>query len=160
MKSLFVSFMLSALATLAFAQEGGTWALHESIQPATGRAIIFRSAQTFNPPISRADYPQRMILIWKYASESGMPIPAEREQMDSLEDTLDPALGNNAQAVLVLVSTGEGTREWIYYAKSKSGFLATLNAALRAAPRYPIEIHAAPDPEWGAYEAFLRDIRK
>lgn len=62
--------------------------------------------------------------------------------------------------VLALVSTGEGLREWIFYARSESSFMDKLNQGLRGGPRFPIEIHAAPDPTWTTYQTFKQGIRE
>jgi hypothetical protein len=156
MKHLLAFALLLASTAIAVAQNDRTWALFESKQQGTGRAIVFRYAQTFAPSFQRAEYPDRVILVWKYSSESGMPVVAERERMERLEDLMLPAVEAKAQAVLVLVSTGEGFREWIYYTQSESAFLDKLNETLKKGPRFPIEIHAAPDPAWSTYEAFRK----
>jgi hypothetical protein len=79
--------------------------------------------------------------------------------MDRLEDLMLPAVEAKAQSVLVLVSTGEGFREWIYYTKSESAFVDKLNQTLKMSPRFPVEIHTASDPTWSTYEAFRKTAR-
>ena len=160
MKSILALALLLTLATTSVAQNDRAWALFESKQHSTGRAIVFRYAQAFAPSFQRMEYPDRVILVWKYSSDSGMPIVAERERMDRLEDLMLPAVEARGQAVLVLVSTGEGFREWIYYTKSESAFLDRLNETLKTTPRFPIEIHTAPDPGWSTYETFRKNVHQ
>jgi hypothetical protein len=160
MKLLLALTLLISSTSIALAQNDRAWALFESKQQGTGRAIVFRYAQTFAPSFQRAEYPDRVILVWKYSSESGMPVVAERERMDRLEDLMLPAVEAKAQSVLVLVSTGEGFREWIYYTKSKSAFVDKLNETLKMSPSFPLEVHAAPDPAWSTYEAFRKTARQ
>jgi hypothetical protein len=160
MKFLLILALLVASMGDAIAQNDRSWALFESKKQGSDRAIVFRYAKTFAPSFQRAMYPDRVILVWKYSSESGMPVIAERERMDRLEDLILPAVEEKAQSVLVLVSTGEGFREWIYYTKSASVFVEKLNETLKTSPRFPIEIHAAPDPTWSTYEAFRKTARQ
>jgi hypothetical protein len=66
-----------------------------------------------------------------------MPSFEERQQMDELEDLLKPKVETGGLSTLVLVSTGENLREWIYYTRSEGEFMQ-LNVALRGRPRHPI----------------------
>lgn len=78
--------------------------------------------------------------------------------MNLLEDMLEPMIENGHFATLALVSTGEGLREWTYYAKSGDDFMDRLNIALRAKPAFPIEVHVASDPTWGMYYEFRAGV--
>jgi hypothetical protein len=89
-----------------------------------------------------------------------MPSTAERESMDKMEDLLAPLVEQDAVSTLVLVSTGEGLREWVYYARSKDEFMARMNEALRRLPRFPIRVDLWKDAEWTHYEAFKKGVRK
>ena len=119
---------------------------------------MFRYVYALAPDFDRATQPDRVILVWNYESESGMPCSDERERMDELEDTLAPMIEGDGFATLALVSTGENFREWIYYARSEDEFMDRLNATLRELPAYPIRIHTAPDPDWTTYETFLSGL--
>ena len=136
------------------------WATAVSKHPTANRAIVFRFVRTFPAGFSRADQPDRIILTWRYRSETGMPSMVERQQMDKLEDLLLPIVNKERIATLVLVSTGENLKEWTYYAKSESAFLSRLNEALKGDPRFPVEIHAAPDPAWTTYERFRQGMKE
>jgi len=153
--------MISALcvaAAAAAATEVDVWATAISKQAGTDRQIVFRFAKSFRQGFQRPSYPDRVILVWKYKSQSGMPSTAEREAMDRMEDLLQPNVENSS--ILALVSTGENLREWIFYAKSEEQFLMSLNKALATQERFPIEVHAAPDPEWSSYERFRSEVRE
>ena len=79
--------------------------------------------------------------------------------MNELEDLLQAALNRDCFATLALVSTGEGLREWTYYAASEDEFMARLNYAFAGIPEFPIEIHTAYDPEWRVYEEFKAGVQ-
>jgi hypothetical protein len=154
---------LLALAALTICTAAGaadvvTWATAVSKQQSTGRAIIFRFAKDFREGFQRSKYPARVILVWRYKSESGMPSQSEREAMDQMEDLLSPQV--EGSSILALVSTGENLREWIFYATTEAQFLDSLNNALAGKQRYPIEVHATADPEWSSYSRFRKDVRE
>ena len=119
-----------------------------------GRVIVFRYIHDFGPGFDRATLPDRVILVWKYQSAGGMPAVEERQRMDALEDAVDPVVSRDRFATLVLVSTGENLREWIFYTRSQDEFLKRLNRALAGRPAFPIEIHTAADPQWTTFEKF------
>ena len=163
MKRLILSVLLAVpLAVVAETSQGAvaSWATAVSKQEGTGRAIVFRYAQGFKPEFQRSRFPDRVILVWRYRSESGMPSKQERESMDRMENQLVSLVDGSGNAILALVSTGEDLREWIFYAKSEEDFIAALNEALESEPASPIEIHAAADPQWSTYERFRRGLRE
>ncbi|MFY9458984.1 MAG: DUF695 domain-containing protein [Aquabacterium commune] len=145
------------LSTSALAQ---AWATAQSRNPSNGRVIVFRYIQAFAPGFNKAQHATRVIVTWQYASENGMPSPAERQRMDELEDLLAPAVEATGVATLALVSTGEGLREWTYYAKSEQAFLGKVNQALQRHPKFPIDIHVAQDKAWRTYEQFVQQVQK
>jgi hypothetical protein len=134
------------------------WATAVSKHKTEDRAIVYRFVKSFAPNFDRSTQPDRVILVWNYESDSGMPSVEEREMMDKLEDSLSPTIEGGGFATLALVSTGENSREWIYYARSEDEFMGRLNAALKGSPAYPIEIHAARDPTWSTYEEFVSGL--
>jgi hypothetical protein len=135
------------------------WATAISTNAQNGRKIIFRFAKQFSSTFDKVSQPIRIIIVWKYESETGQPIAEEHRRMNLFEDALEPALDQEGFATLALVSTGENLREWTYYAKSEDGFMACLNYALTELPAFPIEIHIAFDPKWETYEQFAAGIR-
>ncbi|OUC15135.1 MAG: hypothetical protein B0A82_08535 [Alkalinema sp. CACIAM 70d] len=158
--SVFTVLAFAAGVALASMNDVVTWATATSTHATNGRVIVFRYAKEFRPAFEKSSLPNRVILVWRYQSQSGMPATAEREAMDRLEDLLTPFLEKPGFATLSLVSTGENLREWTYYVKSEAEFLQTLNKALSGQPRFPIEIHAAPDPKWSTYEHFRQGVRE
>lgn len=142
------------------AEEGAVWSTAIATRPSDGHRIVYRFRSEFRPAFQRTQYPDRVILIWRYESSQGMPSTSERELMDQMEDLLTPHVEQQGVSSLVIVSTGEGLREWIYYARSQQEFMAKLNEALHGVPRFPIEIDLWSDPEWKRYEEFCSSIRQ
>ena len=163
MKLGIVAFLVLALGGSLGAVANGdvaVWATATSKHATNGRVIVFRYAKEFRAGFNRADFPDRVILVWRYESASGMPGITERESMDRLEDALAQIVDKPGFSVLALVSTGEGLREWIFYARSEEAFLRALNDALARQPRLPIEVHAEPDSKWQTYERFRQGVRE
>lgn len=135
-----------------------TWATAISTNSHNGRQIIFRYAEKLSPAFDRGSQPIRVIIVWKYQSENGQPVTEDHQRMILLEDALESALEKDRFATLALVSTGENLREWTYYARSETEFMARLNFAFAGMDIFPIEIHSASDPSWEAYEQFRAGI--
>ena len=135
------------------------WAIATSTNAENGREIIFRYAKDFSPAFEFASQPDRVIIVWKYESESGQPMTEDHQQMNLLEDSLETVVEEDGFATLALVSTGENLREWIYYAQSGDDFIARINVALSGMPAFPIGIHMASDPTWANYLEFKAGVQ-
>ncbi len=118
-----------------------TWATAVSTNAHNGRKIIFRYAERLSATFDRASQPIRLIIAWKYESDTGLPNAEDNQRMNLLEDTLQSVLEGDRFATLALVSTGEDLREWTYYAKSESEFMARsfnyIVSSLACAPGIP-----------------------
>jgi hypothetical protein len=136
------------------------WATAISTNEHNDRKIMFRYAKELRPTFDRASQPIRFIIVWRYQSESGQPIADDYRRMNMLEDALESVLKQDGFATLALVSTGEGLREWTYYARSENEFMSRLNYAFAGMPAFPIEIHPAYDPGWDVYEQFKTGVKE
>ena len=95
------------------------WATAISAHAQNGRKIFFRYAKELNLAFDPASQPFRIIIVWKYESETGQPFTDDHQRMNELEDLLEAALNRDRFATLALVSTGEGLREWTYYTQGR-----------------------------------------
>ena len=136
------------------------WSTAISTSSVTGRKVIFRFADLLNPAFDRKSQPDRIIIVWTYQSETGQPLSEEHRQMNIMEDALETVLYQDRFATLALVSTGEGLREWTYYAKSEDEFMDRLNVALAGMPTFPIDVHTAHDPNGNMYEEFKARVKE
>jgi hypothetical protein len=152
-----IALILQAINSNASAQ---SWAIAQSKNPTNGHVIVFRYMDIFPPAFNRANQATRAVVVWRYQTETGMPMQSERKQMDAFEDLLEPALEKSGIATLALVSTGEGLREWTYYAKSEELFFQQLNNALKTHAKFPVEIHVGQDPTWSTYDQFVKQVKK
>ena len=118
------------------------------------RPLIARYRTAVPDAIVTSDYPDLVILSWKYDSKSGMPSPLESERMTDMEERVRAAVETAGQAYLTVVVTGNGVCEWQFYSKESRMFIQMLNEALSGRPVYPIQISDQEDPEWSAYKRF------
>lgn len=141
------------------ADDQAVWSTAVATRPSDGHRLIYRYREEFAKSFRRSAYPDRVTIAWTYSSANGMPSKAERESMDRMEDLLAPYVEKASLSMLVLVMTGEGLREWVYYSKSQNEFMAKINEVLRGLPQFPVEIDLWKDPEWKRYEAFKKTVR-
>jgi len=149
--------LVTLMTNVASAQ---VWATAVSKNEREGTAIVYRYVQEFANGFDRSTQPDRVILVWRYNGEKGMPSIEERERMEELESSLEAAVEKGGFSTLALVSTGDNLKEWTYYAKSENEFLLRLNAALVHKKRFPIEVHAGPDPQWSTYTRFISGVKQ
>jgi hypothetical protein len=142
--------------TLPGEATGPKWATATSTKGQ--RTIVFRFVSELGAQSRHAQQPARIFLVWRFESETGMPSSVESERMSELEDALAQHVEDDGFATLAIVSTGDGLREWTYYADSGDEFVERLNVALGDLPPFPIEIHDALDPDWKYYSDFLANL--
>lgn len=154
MHRLFTIIFLFTMSTSVIAE---SWDIIESQDTKNDRVIIFRYLKDFSSSFNRSTLPVRVIITWEYRSKNSMPNDVDNAQMIAFEDLLHPAVRKNSLSTLVLVSTGDGLKEWIYYTKSENEFIKELNNTLKYIKPFPIQIHIANDPMWNSYDDFLKN---
>ena len=125
--------------------------------------IICRYIETLGPKEGeRAGQPDRVTLTWPYDADAnnGMPTDDDKARMDELEDALAPVVESDGFSNLALVTTGDGIRAWVYYARSGDEFVARMKRALRDRPAFPVKADVGSDPGWTAFEAFRGEIAR
>src|SRR5215469_7939780 len=71
----------------------------------------------------------------------------DNEHQIALEDGID-ALGEGQHGYLMVVSTGNGCKRWLYYVQDPKRWVQELNKRLFDHVRYPLQIEDWPEPEW------------
>ena len=93
------------------------------------------------------------------ADAKGYPSIAELEVLHSFENRLVKALEPGGVAVLAMVLTGRGEREFVLYASDRKEFLHRLSQMPQETDRYPIKIYCNEDRRWEYYEKQANEIR-
>jgi Family of unknown function (DUF695) len=122
-----------------------------------GKPLIFRSR--VKSSVQEANYPNLVTVYWDYetTNESGMPDEEINEFHISFEDTLQP-LDSEALSHLMLVVTGNGRKEWYWYASDVIVWMERFNELLTRHPEYPIEIENTFEPDWSFYHNFISSV--
>lgn len=143
-------FGLASISTL----DELPWAIARGHTEAYPFQLRFRSFPTTFP---RAAFPVRLNIFWKMNSPhpSGLASPVDIDCMQTFEDRLVSATEPHA-AVLAMVMTGRGEREFVFFAQSAKEFMHQLGGMPQESTRYPIEIHAADDPGWSYFDNEVR----
>ena len=110
------------------------------------------------PSFARKDsFPHLLALSWRYEPEDnrGMPSNDVVERMAQLEVLLMPAFEGTRQAFLTVVVTGNGAREWQWYARDPDRVMELVNETLADYEPFPVEFNFQDDPQWEGYSQFL-----
>lgn len=141
----------------------GEWAVAEDGD--AKRPTLVRVRTDLNPASLRTRWPNRLAVLWRYPLEGsegqrGLPTGVQQGAMAQLEDALTLGLEGRGVGVLTSVATSNGQREWIWYCRPAGELNPAFNAALKGHPRYPLQLHMAPDPGWSDYERLRAAIQK
>ncbi|WP_110188006.1 DUF695 domain-containing protein [Pokkaliibacter plantistimulans] len=136
------------------------WAMASAKNEQQQTTLVFRYLKGLPPGFATAEQPVKITIDWKYQSANGMPDTATSTRMSEMEKLLEPLVNSWGFATLALVSTGQGDKQWIYYAKSEEGFFSRMNQALAGLPRLPLEIQAEQEPGWDSYKDFISGLHK
>lgn len=122
-----------------------------------GKPLIFRIRNRAPSFATSATFPHLLALTWQFdpTSNNGLPLSDALERMLELENVLEPAFANARQAFLTVVVTGNGVREWQWYAKDPDEIMKLVNEVLGEKDPFPIEICFQDDPNWMGYSRYL-----
>jgi hypothetical protein len=120
------------------------------------KPVIVRARSAMPATPNPKHYPSLAVITWRYRQEeSGMPSPKDDARMNDLEDRLDSTLVKKKVCIQTASRTGNGLREWNYYARNEEEFMAALNWALGHLPPFPIEVAFYDEPGWDSFQDLL-----
>jgi hypothetical protein len=122
-----------------------------------GKPLIFRIRNSPPPFARKPDFPHLLAVCWQYEppNNQGMPDQEVFARMGQLEDLLMPAFEGAEQAFLTVIATGNGVREWQWYARDPDAVMQLVNETLGAYEPFPVQFSFQEDPDWGGYSQFL-----
>ena len=120
-----------------------------------GAHHIVRMRSTF-PSVADQELFSRLIIVtWRYEpNESGMPDSQTHQRMQLFEDRIEAGTERREVAFQAVSITGDGKKEWRYYAADSDAFMESLNQDLQGHAAYPLEIASFFDPEWNGLREF------
>jgi len=124
-----------------------------------GRPVIYRSMQSVPAGEKESDFPTLINIYWPFEKEenNGMPDQNTNEKQIAFEDAI-ASLDVNGTSHLMLVVTGNGRKEWIWYVKDSNKWMNKLNELLTGHEVYPIQIEMEKDSEWSTYHNFVSGV--
>jgi Family of unknown function (DUF695) len=122
-----------------------------------GKPLIFRIRDAAPSYASKESFPKLLAVTWQFDPNinNGMPSADAVERMQQLEDLLVPVFSDTRQAFLTVVVTGNGVREWQWYAKEPDVVMNLVNQTLGEHDPFPVQFSFQDDPEWLGYSRFL-----
>jgi hypothetical protein len=122
-----------------------------------GKPLIFRIRNVPPSYATKETFPHLLAVYWQYESPSDQGIPSHEDatRMSQLEDLLEEAFEGARQAFLTVIVTGNGVREWQWYARNPDDVMELVNETLGQMEPFPVEFNFQEDPDWTGYMRFL-----
>jgi hypothetical protein len=122
-----------------------------------GKPLIFRVRNQSPSFATRANFPHLLAVCWQYQSPNGQGMPSadEAQRMAELEDLLEAGLESVREAFLTVIVTGNGVREWQWYARDPEKTMELVNKTLGRLDPFPIQFSFQDDLDWEGYNQFL-----
>lgn len=124
-----------------------------------GQPVIYRSMQDVPEGARESDYPTLLNIYWGYdnSQNNGMPDSETNDKQIAFEDAIS-SLDSTGISHLMLVITGNGRKEWVWYVKDPKIWMSKFNQLLSSHQMYPIEIEIQKDPQWSTYHDFITGV--
>jgi hypothetical protein len=120
-----------------------------------GKPLLIRYRSKRPPGVEAAAFPFLLSATWSYQpNKFGLPSAEEMESMDTFEDALASSLEGSQTAHLMVILTGDGDRDWLWYACGEEDAMRQVNQALKGHKRYPVQFSVQKDRAWKAYAQF------
>lgn len=117
-----------------------------------GKTVIVTGRDYLDDIIAKKKYNYRVTVGWEYnALPDGLPEDADAKLMEEATDAMMAELKRDKTAFLTGIYTGNGRRDWIFYASNLNIFGKVFNRALEAVDPMPLIIEAEEDPDWEEY---------
>ncbi|OED35629.1 hypothetical protein AB833_29540 [Chromatiales bacterium (ex Bugula neritina AB1)] len=124
-----------------------------------GKTLLFRSLRKIPEGSNPADYPYLVTIFWPYVAvdDGGMPDADTNEDQIEFEEAISH-LDSKGTGHLMLVVTGNGSKEWNWYVADVNSWMEQLNTALSERAEFPIEIENCQQPDWSLYHDFISGV--
>ena len=121
--------------------------------------MIYRYRQSRPGGADCVAYPRALRVVWPYDAlvRKGMPPVEDNKLQVGFEDAI-VQLCDAPHGYLMLVFTGNGRKEWLFYVGDIDRWMATFNASLSGHSPYPLQIENWPDAEWSTWQNFVDGV--
>lgn len=138
--------------------DGSRWTLARGEHD--GHPLLIRYRQ-FDEAFPREEFPERLNIFWLMSQpdDNGLASEGEAAALQAFEDDLVTSVEGDPIAVLSVVMTCDGQREFVIHACDVFSFLERLNAMPQGSEPFPIKIQQHHDPAWAYFDAVVGDVR-
>lgn len=138
-----------------------TWAVIKSVY--NDKPIFIRYRDGLKEALGHSEYPHLMsvMVLIKSADENGIPSEEESKpegKLWQIEESLKSSLTENDESVFAFVTTVNGQRQFVYYAKEckPEYFQNKVNKVKESFPEYEdFEFQMGKDPKWVNMQKFF-----
>lgn len=135
------------------------WRIVKVVGP-TGGIVVLRLRINMPESSRGSDYATAVEVGWPYDPNEELPPADVNQQQLEFERAVDELTGENGYSELVLVSTGMGMKQWLFYTTSTDRFMASMNALLTGHQAYPLDIKFYADPGWSIWRETVADVEQ
>jgi hypothetical protein len=120
-----------------------------------GKPLLIRYRSQRPQGVEATAFPFLLSATWSYQpNEFGLPSATEMEWMDKFEDALAMSLEGSQTAHRMVILTGAGERDWLWYTTGEDEAMRQVNQALKGHKKYPVQFSVQKDRAWKAYAQF------
>lgn len=118
-----------------------------------GNLILVTGRRNMQNVRDTQKYIYRLEMTWTYEADAkGMPDLETSTLMEKVQDAIEDCFMKDPTAVVTGIYTGDGLRNWVFYARSLHIFQRKINEVLSTFPELPLSFHAEEDPNWEEYD--------
>jgi hypothetical protein len=120
-----------------------------------GNAMLTRKNDACEQFIGNSNFSLRCGIAFHilHPDENGFPDVMKEPELDQLEDVIFQEFESNVDAIIPVVITTSGFREYVLYSKSEDIFISKLSEIQKQFPQYQLTHFSIPDPKWKYFKS-------
>lgn len=130
------------------------WSVEQS--ELNGKPIFLRSNVGFKLFKDKNNFPYRIGFAFPLLNPkiNGLPTDSEMNQLNEIEDLLDKRLVKKKSALLTLVITTVGMREFVFYSNQPDTIKKQIDSIKRSIMKHELQFYIEKDKNWSVYKEF------
>lgn len=123
-----------------------------------GNTVIVTGRDYLEEIQKKGKFKYRVTVTWEYESlPNGMPTEEDSQMLETVTEALQSEFKKDKVAYLTGIYTGDGERDWVFYAQNLNIFSKVFNRAMENVPELPLKFEAEEDSDWEEYQE-MREI--
>jgi hypothetical protein len=132
----------------------GHWSMVQGAQD--GQLLLARVHMGIDSLVGHRAYPFRVGIATRMINvvNNGMPTPEENATLQALEKRIQQAIEVDREAVLVIVITCAGVKEWVFYTSKPESTKQRTQAFAPTVQSHKLQMIIERDDRWTVYREF------